>query len=120
LSLDSAASVLTTLDRTELESLPPKADAEASIFTKATSTLAEIANVMSFGMRCVVFARKKSLSDPLYMKSKFADSNHTTTYEDSTVCQIQFEPKSSSTIASSVQLYGRLREDVKVKSVRRR
>jgi hypothetical protein len=88
--LDSDARVSTTSERTELESRPPKADAEASMFTKATRTLADNANVMSLGTRCVVFARKKFLSEPLFMDCKLADSSHTSTYEMSKVAQFNF------------------------------
>ena len=88
LLLDSEARVRTTSVRTALESLPPKADAEASIFTMATRTLDEIARVRILGMRCVVFARKKFLSEPLYMGNNFAVSNHVGAYEISTVPQI--------------------------------
>jgi hypothetical protein len=37
--------------------------------------------------RCVVFARKKFLYEPLCMKTKFAVSNHAATYEVSTLAQ---------------------------------
>jgi hypothetical protein len=87
LLLDSEASVKTTSVRTAFESLPPNADAEASMLTIATSTLHPTASVMSLGIRCAVFARKKFLSEPLYMEYKFAVSNHTPAYEVSTVRQ---------------------------------
>jgi hypothetical protein len=88
LLMGSDASVQATFERAEFESLPPIADAEASIFTNATRRQDETASVMTLARRCVVFARKKFLNVPLYMKYKFAVSNHTTTYEISTVPQI--------------------------------
>jgi hypothetical protein len=84
---DSDASVQAAFERTEFESLPPMDDAEASIFTIATRRQDETASVMTLGRRCAVFARKKFLNVPLYMKYKFAVSNHTTAYEVSTVPQ---------------------------------
>ena len=51
LLLDSEASVRTTSERTEFESRPPNADADASIPTIAISTLVESASVKSFGTR---------------------------------------------------------------------
>jgi len=89
LLLDSEARVRTISVRNALESRPPKAEAEASMFTMAMSATDATPNVRTFGMRCVVFARKKFLSEPLYMKYKFAGSNHTPTYEISILPQIE-------------------------------
>lgn len=74
--------------RTAFESRPPNAEAEASMLTMATRAHDATPNVRIFGIRCVVFARKKFLSEPLYMKYKFAGSNHTSTYEISILPQI--------------------------------
>jgi hypothetical protein len=84
--LDS--SVETTSERAEFESLLPNPDADASILTIPTRRQDETASVMTLGRRCVVFARKKFLNEPLYMEYKFAVSNHTTPYDVSTVSQI--------------------------------
>jgi hypothetical protein len=68
--------------------LPTDDDAEASMFIIAKRTQDETTSVETLMRRCVVFARKKFLrEEPLYMKHKFAGSDHVTTYEKSTVAQ---------------------------------
>jgi len=96
LLLDSDASVKTTSERTELESRPPNADAEASMLTIATRMDAETANVMAFGTRWAVFARKKFLRASLYMEYKLAVSGHDSAYSLSTVRQFGGESTSDS------------------------
>jgi len=59
LLLDSEARVKTTSDRTALESLPPNAEAEASMLTNATKTNDDTARVAILGMRCEVLTEKK-------------------------------------------------------------
>ena len=49
--LDSEARVNTTSERTVFESLPPNADAEASMFTIATKMADEAASAKIFGTR---------------------------------------------------------------------
>jgi hypothetical protein len=71
LLLESDASVRTTAERTELESRPPNAEAEASMLTIAMRAPDATSNVTILGMRCVVFAKKKFLREPLYMGYKF-------------------------------------------------
>jgi hypothetical protein len=71
-----------------VEPPPPIADAEASIFTNVTRRQDETASAMTLGRRCVVFARKKFLNVPLYMKYKFAGSQHTLAYEFAKPAQI--------------------------------
>jgi hypothetical protein len=72
LLLVSDASVSTTAERTEFESRPPNAEAEASMLTIAMRAPDATSSVTTLGMRCVVFARKKFLREPLYMEYKFA------------------------------------------------
>ena len=93
----SEASVRTTAERTELESRPPNADAEASMLTIAIRAPDATSSVTILGMRCVVFARKKFLSEPLYMEYKFAVSNHTSADCTSTVPQIKLRVAQVST-----------------------
>jgi hypothetical protein len=87
LLVDSEARVRTTSERTEFESRPPNADADASMPTNATRTQEEIASVRILGIRFVVFARKKFLNELLYMKNKFAFSGHITGTAVSIVAQ---------------------------------
>jgi hypothetical protein len=69
--------------------VPTDDDAEASMLIIAKRTQDETTSVETLMRRCVVFARKKFLrEEPLYMKHKFAGSDHVTTYEKSTVAQI--------------------------------
>ena len=68
----SDAKVRTTSERTELESRPPNAEAEASMLTIAMRAPDATSSVTIFGIRCVVFARKKFLTERLYMEYKFA------------------------------------------------
>jgi hypothetical protein len=85
---DLEVSAIATSVRIAFESLLPTDDAEASIFIIAKRTQDETTSVETLMRRCVVFARKKFLSEePLYMNYKFAGSNHATTYEESTVAQ---------------------------------
>jgi hypothetical protein len=93
----SEARVRTTAERTELESRPPNADADASMLTIAIRVPDATSSVTIFGMRCVVFARKKFLSERLYMEYKFAVSNHTSADCTSTVPQIKLRVAQVST-----------------------
>src|SRR5665213_9520 len=88
-SLSLEARVRTTFERTALESLAlnADADAEASMLIIVKRTQDATASVRILGMRCVVFARKNLVSEPLYMQYKFAFSNHTSIYEISTLTQ---------------------------------
>jgi hypothetical protein len=99
LLLESEASVRTTSERTEFESLPPNAEAEASMFTIARSAPEATRSVTTLGIRFVVFERKKFLSEPLNMGYKFAASNHTPGYSRSIVPQ--FILRSTKSIKSS-------------------
>jgi hypothetical protein len=58
------------------------------MFTNATRTADESASVIILGIRFVVFATKKFLSEPLYMEYKFAVSGHATANVISTLTQI--------------------------------
>jgi hypothetical protein len=57
------------------------------MFIMARRTHDATASVETLVRRCVVFARKKFLYEPLCMKTKFAGSNHSAAYEFSTLNQ---------------------------------
>jgi|GEM_PF-3936481 len=57
------------------------------MFIMARRTHDATASVETLVRRCVVFARKKFLYEPLCMKTKFAGANHASAYEFSTLNQ---------------------------------
>jgi len=58
----------------------PLLDAEASTAIMATRTDDVTASVTIFGNRCAVLPLRNCLNEPLFMRNKFTDSNHTSTY----------------------------------------